>query len=230
MKLLKYLSVFVFVLFLSANVMAQEEEEMSSEEWENELQRLNERKTELQNQVNQLQSDVENLQSQLDELQATEDCTNELYAMVGATKSDVDDFRNKLNKVMSRVDRKEGPKEEVQNMLNELKKNKISALPEFFDKVHTQAQRSLDAWQEKPQVATYNVVKGDYLWKIAKKDQFYGNGFAWPIIYNANRDQIKNPDLIYPNQSFQVPPLTDQEQQKYEKMRRNYKPAPAQQN
>jgi gas vesicle protein len=31
-----------------------------------------------------------------------------------------------------------------------MKKNKISALAEFFDKVHNQLQRKLDAWQEKP--------------------------------------------------------------------------------
>ena len=47
------------------------------------------------------------------------------------------------------------------------------------------------------------IVKGDCLWKIAK--QLYGSGFAYVTIYQANKKQIKNPDLIYPNQVFILP-------------------------
>ncbi|MEJ2420427.1 MAG: LysM peptidoglycan-binding domain-containing protein [Acidobacteriota bacterium] len=47
---------------------------------------------------------------------------------------------------------------------------------------------------------TYTVVKGDCLWKISAKDKIYGNPFMWPLIWNANRNLIKNhPDLIYPD-------------------------------
>ncbi|HET8835629.1 MAG TPA: LysM peptidoglycan-binding domain-containing protein [Gemmatimonadales bacterium] len=50
---------------------------------------------------------------------------------------------------------------------------------------------------------TYTVVKGDSLSKIAK--QFYGNAGQWKKIYEANKDTIKNPDLIYPGQTFKIP-------------------------
>ena len=50
---------------------------------------------------------------------------------------------------------------------------------------------------------TYTVVKGDCLWKIAKK--FYGNGSQYTKIYNANRDKISNPNLIYPGQVLVIP-------------------------
>ncbi len=129
---------------------------------------------------------------------------------------------------MVKIRRKEGPKTDRQADLDALKMNKISALPEFFDKVHNQMQRALDNWIDKPDVISYTVVKGDHLWGIAKKKEHYGNPFAWPVIYKANRDQIKNPDLIYPNQVFKVPPLSEEEKSKYEKLRRNYKPAPIQ--
>jgi nucleoid-associated protein YgaU len=49
----------------------------------------------------------------------------------------------------------------------------------------------------------YTVVKGDSLSKIAKR--FYGDAQQWQKIYEANRDQIKNPDLIYPGQTFRIP-------------------------
>jgi nucleoid-associated protein YgaU len=50
---------------------------------------------------------------------------------------------------------------------------------------------------------TYTVVKGDTLSKIAK--QFYGSAGQWKRIYEANKDTIKNPDLIYPGQTFRIP-------------------------
>jgi nucleoid-associated protein YgaU len=153
---------------------------------------------------------------------------NELYALVGATKADVDNFRKAISELDGKIKRKEGPKADRQTDLTALKMNKISALPEFFDKVHNQMQRALDAWVEAPQEIMYTVVRGDCLWNIAKKDVHYGNAFAWPVIYKANRDQIKDPDLIYPDQMFKIPKLTEEEKDKYEKLRTNYKPAPVQ--
>lgn len=50
---------------------------------------------------------------------------------------------------------------------------------------------------------SYTVVKGDCLWKIAKR--FYGIGSRWTEIYNANKSKIKNPNLIYPGQVFAIP-------------------------
>lgn len=50
---------------------------------------------------------------------------------------------------------------------------------------------------------TYTVVKGDCLWKIAKK--FYGAGAQYTTIYNANKGQINNPNLIYPGQVLTIP-------------------------
>jgi nucleoid-associated protein YgaU len=52
---------------------------------------------------------------------------------------------------------------------------------------------------------SYTVVRGDCLWNIAKKDYIYNDPFTWPRIYEANKDQIKDPDLIYPQQVFRIP-------------------------
>lgn len=54
-----------------------------------------------------------------------------------------------------------------------------------------------------PETRTYTVVKGDCLWNIAKR--YYGNGSEYMKIYNANRDKIKKPSLIYPGQVFVIP-------------------------
>ena len=47
------------------------------------------------------------------------------------------------------------------------------------------------------------VQPGNSLWKIARRA--YGSGFQYTIIYEANADQIRDPDLIYPGQIFEVP-------------------------
>ncbi len=47
------------------------------------------------------------------------------------------------------------------------------------------------------------VQPGDTLWAIAKK--YYGNGVQYTKIFNANRDKIKNPNLIYPGQKLVIP-------------------------
>lgn len=46
----------------------------------------------------------------------------------------------------------------------------------------------------------YVVKEGDYLDKIAKE---YGT--EWPKVYEANKDKIKNPDIIYPGQKITIP-------------------------
>ena len=47
------------------------------------------------------------------------------------------------------------------------------------------------------------VQPGNSLWRIARRS--YGRGIRYTVIFEANRDQIRDPDLIYPGQIFQVP-------------------------
>lgn len=54
-----------------------------------------------------------------------------------------------------------------------------------------------------PAAQTYTVVSGDSLSKIAKR--VYGNANRWREIFEANRDQISNPDLIRPGQVLKIP-------------------------
>lgn len=51
-----------------------------------------------------------------------------------------------------------------------------------------------------PQMEEYEVVSGDSLSKIGKR-----YGVSWKEIYEANRDQIKNPDLIQPGWKLKIP-------------------------
>ncbi len=57
--------------------------------------------------------------------------------------------------------------------------------------------------RQAPGAVGYTVQKGDSLSKIAKA--YYGDAGMWPRIYEANRDLIKDPDLIYPGQTLTIP-------------------------
>lgn len=47
------------------------------------------------------------------------------------------------------------------------------------------------------------VQPGNSLWRIARR--LYGEGIQYTVIFQANADQIRDPDLIYPGQIFTVP-------------------------
>lgn len=53
------------------------------------------------------------------------------------------------------------------------------------------------------QVSVVTVQPGFTLWGIARES--YGDGFLYVKVYEANKDQIRDPDLIYPGQVFEVP-------------------------
>jgi LysM repeat protein len=51
----------------------------------------------------------------------------------------------------------------------------------------------------------YMVQRGDTLWGISGREQIYHNPLMWPLIYKANSQQIRDPDLIFPRQIFVIP-------------------------
>ena len=57
--------------------------------------------------------------------------------------------------------------------------------------------------EETTDEVTYKVVEGDNLWKIAKKQ--LGSGSRYVEIYELNKDQIKNPNMIYIDQELVIP-------------------------
>ena len=50
------------------------------------------------------------------------------------------------------------------------------------------------------------VQPGNSLWRIARRT--YGDGIQFTLIFSANADQIRDPDLIYPVQKIRIPPKT----------------------
>ena len=57
-----------------------------------------------------------------------------------------------------------------------------------------------------PPPPTEHVVgEGETLWTISARKEVYADALLWPLIYKANRDQIKDPRQIYPGQVLAIP-------------------------
>jgi nucleoid-associated protein YgaU len=56
---------------------------------------------------------------------------------------------------------------------------------------------------------TYEVKKGDTLWKISEEVYGKGKGGEYEGIFKANKPMLSHPDKIYPGQVLRIPPLED---------------------
>ncbi|OED50914.1 peptidoglycan-binding LysM [Rhodobacteraceae bacterium (ex Bugula neritina AB1)] len=69
--------------------------------------------------------------------------------------------------------------------------------------VLAQPEREADPDQPAPLIRAITVQKGDTLWAISQER--YGSGFLYVRLFEANKGDIRNPDLIYPGQVFTIP-------------------------
>lgn len=65
----------------------------------------------------------------------------------------------------------------------------------------------MDVEREEPEAIFHTVETGDTLSKIAK--EHYGNAMKYPVIFEANKPMLKDPDKIYPGQVLRIPELKD---------------------
>lgn len=56
-----------------------------------------------------------------------------------------------------------------------------------------------------PLLSSYTVASGDTLWSVAARPDIYGDPLLWPLLYQANRDQIKDPRTIFSGQQLAIP-------------------------
>ncbi|MEL6183960.1 MAG: peptidoglycan-binding protein LysM [Myxococcota bacterium] len=67
-----------------------------------------------------------------------------------------------------------------------------------------QVDDQLTVENPEPEATFHTVVRGDTLSKIAKA--VYGDPMKYPVIFEANKPMLKDPDLIYPGQVLRIPP------------------------
>ncbi len=213
------------VLVLGTQLANAQEEKMKKEDWTNEMGGLSNQQGNLQYQIDSLNKSITGTKEEGEKAdKETEDTWNEIYALIGTDKAGVEEMKKKLSDLETRLNDYAKMSDEalskivdsllvpLKNEIDANKKDKRYALTEIYNKVNDLSNRADQLVQRgksytppKPKHDTYVVNIGDYLWRISGKKDVYADPYQWIKIYSANRDQIRNPDLIYPNQSFTIP-------------------------
>jgi len=69
-----------------------------------------------------------------------------------------------------------------------------------------EVESHIEVEEKAPAATFYEVVSGDSLSKIAKAH--YGDAMKYPVIFDANKPMLSDPDKIYPGQMLRIPPLS----------------------
>ncbi len=147
---------------------------------------------------------------------------NEIMAFLGINVGDLASIQQKIEFYNEKIanwnnlsdDELWSAKKAVRGLVaeyNEYRGSNYGKVPDFrrdfsdLDNKIANISASLEAAKPKYYEDSYTVVKGDWLSKIAGYSFIYGDISKWPIIYRANRDQIKDPNMIHPNQVIKIP-------------------------
>jgi len=225
------LTVVVILAALLAGQVAVAQEEMTKEQWQQEMSKLTSQQESLKAQLKTLQDEITAREGELSKLTGDYDrAMSEMYALVGASPEQAAAYRSEIEALKSKADElsrlsdadlvaRTGEVEELAAKTNAMWENKLSLVPEFWDGL-TAVNEQVKSLQNvlASQVKTYTVgtwsKDRDCLWNIAKKPTIYDNAWLWPKIWQGNRDQITDPDVIEPGQKLRIPQgnmLTDEE-------------------
>lgn len=207
------------LFLLSGTSLAQEERKIKMDEYRTMLADWQQREAAAQAKLAECNTNRQSLESDLSSLDGQiRSEWNEIYSMIGTDEAGVAEYRRQLEALERQVDglaalsseelfRRRGEIKEIEDKLAEHKQNKIYALSEMRDRVARIEGKIVRLRNRMPQSLydDYNVVRGDYLWKISKKPDIYNDPMQWMKIYTYNREMIKDPDLIYPNWVLKIP-------------------------
>jgi len=217
--------IFSFSLIYAFPLFAQEK--MTYEEYLSVLQRWTVREQKAYAEGVVLENDIEELKAQISQLESQIATTQEeIYRLLNITEATERDFITELNDLRNAIEQfgKLTP-EEIYQRKDELEalNKRLQQLMNRPEALLTKHKNSVDelsasyaavqSRMAKPVTQLYTVLRGDYLWKIAGMPQYYGDPMKWMRIYSVNSDQIKDPDLIYPNQKFTIPLTIDKMKQ-----------------
>jgi nucleoid-associated protein YgaU len=220
MNVAKTLCLVLAALLVAGVSVAQEK--MTKEQWQNDINSYTAQRTDLQAKIKAIDAQIATLKTQSQ--QSDDEYTKQvdaLYALVGSNRQEADAYRTEIAGVentaadlskLSDADllARSGDVDALAAKVKSLHDNKLSLVPEFYDRLAALGEK-VQALQTTlaNQVKIYTVgtwkQDRDCLWNIAKKKDIYDNAWLWPKIWQGNRDQIKDPDVIHQGQKLKIP-------------------------
>ncbi|MFI5001005.1 MAG: LysM peptidoglycan-binding domain-containing protein [Reyranellales bacterium] len=97
------------------------------------------------------------------------------------------------------------PAEPIENGKHKLRLDRLAKDGKPLARLEMSFERLVAATPAAADNRRLNVVRGDNLWNIARAH--YGEGWRYTVIFEANKNQIRDPDLIYPGQIFSLPKI-----------------------
>jgi nucleoid-associated protein YgaU len=201
-------------------------QEMTKEQWQQEITKYTQMRNDLQAKAKTASQQVTDGTAMSTKLDADYDkCMNELYALVGSDKEKAAAYRAEIEAAEAKAGElmrlsdadllaRTAEVDQLEAKTKELWGNKLSLVPEFWDRLtalDTKVKSLKDTLAKQVKVYTVGTWSKDRdcLWNISKKPDIYGNAWMWPRIWQGNRDQIKDPDVIEPGQKLTIPKGTE---------------------
>ena len=206
------------VISLSSVAQAQEDK-MTREEYVAQMADLQQREAAAKQQIEMLNGQIDDLARQLASVDlAIDDLNDQIRTLVDASDTQIDAFGNRLDAIIGQLEgllslapevliQRKGEAKALATEVEDLKSSKIAAIPEMAEKLARIGAllSQIKARIAQPVTIDYTVERGDNLWNIAKKESVYDDPYMWPRIYRANKEDIKDPDMIFPEQTLAVP-------------------------
>ena len=207
------------VLVGMTGMVSADENKMTREEYQAQLADYTQREETGKQEIADLDAQIASLQRQLKALDAEiSSIESETLRLAGASAAEIRAYAKRLDALIAQLEglmalspedlfQRRSELQDIADQLAELKASKMAALPEMAAKMGRikQLLASLEGRRPRQLTVTYQIQRGDNLWNISKKEEIYADPYMWPRIYRANRDQISDPDLIYPEKVLNIP-------------------------
>jgi nucleoid-associated protein YgaU len=211
--------VVVLALMTTQTLVAQQ---MTKDQWQEEMRNYTARKADLQAQLAKLEGELKEARASAENIDNDiRACEDALFALLGVTREEYEAFMRDLEGMEKRVTELQAMSDaqlmnysdEIMRMdrrAKEMAQHKIAMIPRIKSRISDLQNniagllKTLRGREKTYTVGTWSRDR-DCLWNIAKKKDIYANAWMWPKIWQGNRDKIKDPDIIQPKWVLKIP-------------------------